>query len=210
MANEWKYAKTITGAARAWENVNPAKQDSIWGSFGGPLLDQVEDGAIELAKQSGLSVLDAAGLIVATLFDRLDNQAHGISRKGCTSSGNPAPDLPEDNIVEQINWRISDVKVALVQAGFKDTPENIKRLLDNRFSRTLREQSISEGWDIISEIIDGTDGLALLEESNEDPEEATYICCNCEHEQIGGNNCEKCGSDKLEHIDAYQNEGVAK
>jgi hypothetical protein len=30
-----------------------------------------------------------------------------------------------------------------------------------------------------------------------------YICCKCEHEQNGGNNCDKCGSDKLEYIGTF-------
>lgn len=50
---------------------NPQLQDEICQSFGGPLLDRVEDRVEELAKMAGLTVQQSAGLVIATLFDRI-------------------------------------------------------------------------------------------------------------------------------------------
>ncbi|MNL43533.1 hypothetical protein D3C87_1660500 [compost metagenome] len=37
-------------------------------------------------------------------------------------------------------------------------------------------------------------------------EHEKMVCCDCENEQEGGNECVKCGSIKLENVDAYQSD----
>jgi hypothetical protein len=59
--------------------------------------------------------------------------------------------------VAVIRWSIADLKMALEQKNIVPTDANIELVLNNRFTKTLEERSIEEGWEIIDTIISITD-----------------------------------------------------
>ncbi|MCR8987664.1 hypothetical protein NW801_21990 [Brevibacillus laterosporus] len=59
----------------------------------------------------------------------------------------------------QINWSIEDLRSALLKENFKDSDENIERILGSRLARTLEELSIQSGWEVIYDSLYDVDGL---------------------------------------------------
>lgn len=65
----------------------------------------------------------------------------------------------DHDVVAGIIWSVGDIKSALQTNGMKTSDENIQKVIDSRFRKNLEERSIEEGWEIISCIIDTTEGL---------------------------------------------------
>ena len=58
-----------------------------------------------------------------------------------------------DEVICSIVWCVEDLLVAMHRSGIEVTDENVDRVLDGRFERTLRERSIEEGWEVIDALI---------------------------------------------------------
>ena len=52
-----------------------------------------------------------------------------------------------------VEWTLADLLDAMNLHGIDLTDENIETVLSNRFSRTLQDRSIEEGWQIISDLV---------------------------------------------------------
>lgn len=63
----------------------------------------------------------------------------------------------DGEVIATIRWTIADVVSAMIKNGIEPTDENIKKVLANRFQRTLEERSIEDGWEIIDTLITNTD-----------------------------------------------------
>ena len=55
--------------------------------------------------------------------------------------------------VGSIRWCIEDLVALLENNGYKVTDDNITKLLDSRLTKTLEEQSVAEGWEILDVIL---------------------------------------------------------
>lgn len=71
--------------------------------------------------------------------------------------------VEDDAIVAQINWRIADIRCALVDKGYEDSDENVQKVLaaKHRLKRMLEERCIEEGWEIIYLALEDIDDLTL-------------------------------------------------
>lgn len=58
-----------------------------------------------------------------------------------------------------IRWHKDDIKEALRQAGYKTSASNVRLVLESRTGRTLEDQSIADGWDILNICLTDLDGL---------------------------------------------------
>ena len=53
-----------------------------------------------------------------------------------------------------IFWRIEDIENALQKAGFSSCEDNVESIMNHvYFTKSLEENSISKGWDIIEDTI---------------------------------------------------------
>jgi hypothetical protein len=59
----------------------------------------------------------------------------------------------DDDVIAKIIWCIADLRDALTQRNIKDTDENIAKILDSRFKKTLEESSVEHGWDVIDTLV---------------------------------------------------------
>ena len=57
-------------AMERWNRLDDAIQDSAWMELGGPAADALEKSAQALARRAGLDPVDAALVIVGTVFQR--------------------------------------------------------------------------------------------------------------------------------------------
>ena len=62
-------------------------------------------------------------------------------------------DRPNETVCT-ITWCVEDVLCAMERRGIELTDENLNRIMNHRFERTLNERSTEEGWEIIDVIID--------------------------------------------------------
>lgn len=52
-----------------------------------------------------------------------------------------------------IRWLVADVLDMMAHHGIALTDENLERVIGGRFAKTLQEQSIVEGWEIIDVLV---------------------------------------------------------
>ena len=53
-----------------------------------------------------------------------------------------------------IRWCMEDLWCKMAEKGIPITDENIDRIMNNRFEKTLQDRSTEEGWEIIDTLID--------------------------------------------------------
>ena len=81
-----------------------------------------------------------------------------------------ADTIVNDKVVN-IFWRIEDIENALQKAGFSSCEDNVESIMNHvYFKKSLEENSISKGWDIIEDTISELKDSLIQEEVEEDNE----------------------------------------
>ena len=62
----------------------------------------------------------------------------------------------QDDLICQVNWRVSDMLVALSKAGLPLDDDHLDALVNPPFTQALKELSVQHGWEVISQFIDET------------------------------------------------------
>lgn len=69
--------------------------------------------------------------------------------------------------VATIVWDAADLYEALAEAGYEQTADNVMKLINDKyFLKTLRDMSVSNGWETMSHIVSDVEGLTKSEESD--------------------------------------------
>lgn len=53
----------------------------------------------------------------------------------------------------RVTWSMEDLKNSLEEQGYDPSEKNVNYLLNTRLERTLQDQCISTGWDVINDVI---------------------------------------------------------
>lgn len=69
-------------------------------------------------------------------------------------------------VICTIKWCIADLLDMMAREGVELTDENIDRILEQRFERTLQERSTEDGWETIQVLVWDADGLTYRKETN--------------------------------------------
>ena len=59
-----------------------------------------------------------------------------------------------DQEIASIKWCMLDLEILFEEKGIKFTEENVNKVMDHRLTKTLEEQSVENGWEILSVVFD--------------------------------------------------------